>query len=242
MTQERHRQLIVALDGDWDLEGVSRIAGELSGSVGMGKIGKRLFTRFGPDVLRRVSGAGLPVFLDLKYHDIPNTVAGGVAEAVHHGVAMMTLHAAGGREMLLRARAAADQEAQKLGVAAPLLVAVTVLTSLNDQALEEVGVSGGVAGQVERLARLAQDCGIDGVVASPQEVAAVRAACGPDFLVVTPGIRTETNVANDDQARVMTPERAIAAGVSYMVVGRPIYAAGNPADAAREIVSRMESV
>jgi orotidine-5'-phosphate decarboxylase len=242
MSMERNKQLIVALDGDWDLDGVSHIAGLLAGEVGMAKIGKRLFTRFGPEVVRRVRNTGLPVFLDLKFHDIPNTVATAVGEAVHLGVSMLTLHAAGGREMLKRAKAGALEEAGRLGVLPPSIVAVTVLTSLDDASLSEVGVSGGVSAQVERLSRLAYECDLDGVVASPMEIGLIRKVCGHDFLLVTPGIRPSGKVAGDDQSRVLTPAAAIKEGVDYIVVGRPIYGASDPVEAARQIVAEMETV
>lgn len=186
------------------------------------KIGKEMFTRAGPAFVEQVAGRGFEVFLDLKYHDIPNTVAAACAAAADMGVWMMNVHASGGRKMM---NAAVERLAQ-CG-ARPLLIAVTILTSLGQEDIAEIGYTGSPADNVVRLARLAEDSGLDGVVCSPLEVAPLRAACGPDFRLVTPGVRP-AGAAVDDQKRIMTPGDAMRAGASYLVIGRPITAADDP--------------
>lgn len=232
-----HERIIVALDGDWELDQLVALAARFAPGVGMVKVGKKQFTRFGPTVLHRLHEAGLAVFLDLKYHDIPNTVAGACAEATKHGVAMLNVHAAGGREMMAQARAAVEAEVAK-GAKRPLLIAVTVLTSLNETSLGEVGVAGTVGEQVLRLAKLAKEAGLDGVVASPKEIELIRAACGPDFVIVTPGIRPSGS-AKDDQQRVATPLGAQKAGADFLVIGRPIYDAPDPLASAQAIAREL---
>ena len=223
-------QLLVALDVDTAQEAFE-LGQQLEDVAGGYKIGSRLFTREGPDIIRRMSDRGHRVFLDLKYHDIPNTVAGAVRAACDLGVWMLTVHAGGGADMLRAAAEAAGQHRSP-----PRIVAVTVLTSFDDQTLRRVGVERSVTDQVEALAAMAKGAGIDGVVASPQELSLVRGACGPDFTVVTPGIRDRrVDTAADDQVRTMTAADAIAAGASYLVVGRPIIAAPDPKQAAIRI-------
>jgi orotidine-5'-phosphate decarboxylase len=191
------------------------------------KVGKELFVAAGPDLVHALAARGFSVFLDLKFHDIPNTVAGACAAATRLGVAMLNVHASGGRAMLRAAREAVDRAAREAGRAPPLLIAVTVLTSLADADLAEVGFADGAAAQVLRLAALAQDCGLDGVVCSAQEAAALRAARGPSFKLVTPGIRL-AGATQDDQARIVTPQAAVAAGADFLVIGRPITQAPDP--------------
>src|SRR5205085_5196823 len=197
-------KLIIALDVDNVVEARALVS-RLRGHVGMFKIGAQLFTAAGPDFVREVVGAGARVFLDLKFHDIPNTVAGAAAAAVRLGVSLFNVHAAGGGEMLRRAAEATAETAAREGLPRPKRIAVTVLTSSDAGVLAEIGVGDTLAAQVARLARLAEACGLDGVVASPHEIAPVRAVVArPDFLIVTPGVRPR-NVAHDDQRRVLTP-------------------------------------
>jgi orotidine-5'-phosphate decarboxylase len=203
----------------------------LSGAVGLFKVGHQLFTEAGPSFVRELVARGEKVFLDLKYHDIPNTVAGATARAAELGVSLLTVHALGGRAMLEAAMGA-------LPAMGTRVLAVTILTSHGEDSLAEVGIGGEVPTNVERLARLAKQANVDGVVASPHEIGLVRRACGPGFLVVTPGIRPAGS-AKDDQARTATPEAALAAGADYIVVGRPILQAKDPRAAAEAIASGL---
>ncbi len=229
-------QLLIALDVDSG-ERALALADALRGVAGGFKIGKRLFTSEGPAVVRALVERGDRVFLDLKFHDIPNTVAQAVAAAAALGVWMVNVHASGGTAMM---RAAADGAASAGGTA-PIVIAVTVLTSMNGAVLSEVGVHAPVLDHVVRLAQLAQAAGLDGVVASPQETAVIRRECGARFAIVTPGIRggAASTAGQDDQERTMTPAEAIAAGANYIVVGRPIIAAADPRAAAERVAAEM---
>lgn len=231
-------KLIVALDLP-SAEVAARLAEKLRGRVGMFKVGSELFTAEGPVLARYLIAKGEKVFLDLKFHDIPNTVRAAAREAAQLGVSMLNVHASGGRRMMEAALEGARAGADTMRKARPLVVAVTLLTSLASADFDEVGIAGGPEEAVIRLARLAQQAGLNGVVASPQESAALRRACGPRFTIVTPGIRPADAAAND-QARLATPAAAIQAGADYLVVGRPITAAADPSAAAEAIVSEME--
>jgi orotidine-5'-phosphate decarboxylase len=228
-------RLLIALDVDTAAE-ARALADQLRGAVGGFKIGSQLFTGHGPTIVEELVARGDRVFLDLKFHDIPNTVAGAVAAATKLGVWMLNVHASGGTAMMRAARAAADEEAGRLSQGPPLVIAVTVLTSLDDEALGKVGITSGAASHVAQLARLAQEAGLDGVVASPKEIAAIRAECDPRFLIVTPGIRGAGEAAGD-QSRTMSAAEAAAAGADYVVIGRPIIAAANPRAAAERIAA-----
>jgi orotidine-5'-phosphate decarboxylase len=235
-------QLLVALDVPSGTEALS-LADRLGDIAGGFKIGHRLFTTEGPDFVRTLARAKTRIFLDLKFHDIPNTVATAVSAATSLGVWMVNVHASGGLRMMQAARDAARETAAAEGRTPPLVIAVTVLTSLNDAMLGEIGVQGSVLDHVVRLAELAQSAGLDGVVASPQETQLLRQRCGPDFVIVTPGIRgaAAATTGKDDQERTMGPADAIAAGSSYIVVGRPIIAAPNARKAAAEIAAAVPS-
>jgi orotidine-5'-phosphate decarboxylase len=229
--------ILVALDVDSAADAVTA-ADAVRGAVGGIKIGKQLFTAEGPQLVRALVARGDRVFLDLKYHDIPNTVAGAVRAAAGLGVWMVNVHAAGGGRMMQAARQAVDEAAAATGQR-PLVIAVTVLTSMDEAALRSVGVNRPVADQVAALAAMAQDAGLDGVVASPQEIGVIRARCGRDFQIVTPGIRSGPVVAGDDQARTLSARDAMDAGANYLVIGRPILKAANPAQAARDIAATL---
>ena len=233
MTEARDR-LIVALDVSAAAE-ARLIVQSLGKTVSTYKVGKQLFTAEGPAAVREIVNAGHKVFLDLKFHDIPNTVAAAVSAAAKLGVSMLTVHASGGQQMLTAAAEAADKSDSK-----PLILAVTVLTSLNDQDLQQVGVSGRVLDQVLRLAALAQNSGCHGVVASALEARQLRSELGSGFAIVTPGVRPSGGNAAD-QARVATPGAAIAAGATHIVVGRPIIQAPDRAAAARAILEEISS-
>jgi orotidine-5'-phosphate decarboxylase len=223
-------RLIVALDVSAPEE-ARALVDRLAGAVGLFKVGSQLFTEAGPRFVRELHDRGEKVFLDLKYHDIPNTVANAVARAAELGVAMLTVHALGGRAMLEAAMGA-------LPAMHTRVLAITILTSHAEDSLGELGISGSLSESVTRLARLARDAKVDGVVASPHEVTLVREACGPDFLVVTPGIRP-VGAQKGDQARAATPAAALEAGADYIVVGRPILRAPDPRAAAEAIVSTL---
>lgn len=239
MSLDVKQRLIVALDVDTRTE-AERLVEALEGQVGAFKVGMQLYNSEGPEIVRGLMQRGGKVFVDLKFHDIPNTVVQAGRVMTRLGVFMYNLHVAGGREMMRQTVAATHEEAKAAGVNPPLVLGVTVLTSITPQQLrEEIGVDRDLTEQVVKWAKLAQEAGLDGVVASPQEIRAIRQACGPEFLIVTPGVRPAGSQLND-QKRVMTPGEAIAAGASYLVVGRPITGAADPAAAAQAIVQEME--
>jgi orotidine-5'-phosphate decarboxylase len=225
-------RLIVALDVP-TAAAAHKIVAAVGDSARIYKVGMQLYTAEGPQIVRDLIASGRQVFLDLKYHDIPNTVAAAVHEAANLGVSMLTVHASGGAGML---RAA--MEAARNANPSTMILGVTVLTSLDQRDLEHAGVRGSVVDQVSRLAALAIANGCHGVVASAQEAAMLRAELGDDFLIVTPGVRP-IGIDHGDQARVVTPAEAIASGASYIVVGRPITEAEDPAEEAREILAQM---
>jgi orotidine-5'-phosphate decarboxylase len=224
-------RLIVALDVP-QKDAAHALVERLSGHVGLFKVGSQAFTAAGPELVREIVARGERVFLDLKFHDIPNTVAGAVASAARLGASLATVHGLGGRAMLEAAVGALPAMGTKL-------LAITILTSHDEDTLGEIGVNGSVVESVRRLALLAKESGVDGVVASPHEVAMIREACGRELLIVTPGIRP-AGAAAGDQARAATPATALAAGADYLVVGRPITEAPDPAAAADAIVREME--
>lgn len=240
MLVEARKRLIFALDVESGASAEEWVR-RLRGKVGVFKIGKQLFTRCGPDVVRMVLDQGGEVFLDLKFHDIPNTVAKAAIEACRLGVRIFNVHALGGRAMMEGAAQAVNEYLVGGEGVPPVLLGVTILTSSCEQTLREVGIDRPVEEMVLRLARLAKDSGLDGVVASPHEVCLIRQACGPDFTIVTPGVRPSFAETNDQQ-RIMTPGQAIAAGSDYLVVGRPIAAASDPVGAAQRIVEEMAEV
>jgi orotidine-5'-phosphate decarboxylase len=226
-------RLIVALDVPSAAK-ARQLVQSIGDAASTYKIGKQLFTAEGPHLVRELIASGRKVFLDLKFHDIPNTVAGAVSSAAELGVSMLTVHASGGSRMLKAAAEAASQSASK-----PMVLGVTVLTSMNEADLQELGITTGVGGQVLRLAGLALAAGCGGLVASAQEARQLRKELGEGFALVTPGVRP-AGAAAGDQARVVTPAQAIEAGATHLVVGRPILDAPNPAKAAADIVREIE--
>ncbi len=230
--------IIAALDVP-TAEQALKLVEQIAPAVGAFKIGSELFTSAGPDVVRKIRALGTLVFLDLKFHDIPNTVAKAVAAAVQLDVQMLTVHTSGGPEMLKAAEQSAQENAWKLGRTPPLVLGVTVLTSMDSGALREIGSDVNVEFQVRRLATVATKAGLRGLVCSPLEIATLRKALPASTQLVTPGIRTGEEKA-DDQKRTLTPKEAIAAGANWLVIGRPIYAAENPRAAAGEEI--LESI
>ena len=232
-------KLLVALDVESG-ERAMQLVTTLRGLAGGFKIGNRLFTTEGPALVRQIADAGSRVFLDLKYHDIPNTVEQAVDAAVATGAWMINVHASGGTAMMQAAARAARETSTRLGRPAPVMIGVTVLTSMDQQALRAIGVERPVLEQVIALARLTQQAGLQGVVASAQETAAIRHTCGAHFQIVTPGIRgASAGSERNDQSRTMGPAEAIRAGASYIVVGRPIIAAPDPRAAAAAIADEL---
>ncbi len=238
--KEAKNKLIVALDVDSAGQALELFE-LLRDDVGMFKIGMQLFTAAGPDVVRKIIARGSRVFLDLKYHDIPNTVAKAGVEATRLGVSLFNIHASGGRDMMKKTADAVSEVAQRENLARPKVLAVTVLTSVDANTLKEIGIDEEPRSMVTRLASIAAECGLDGVVASAQEAKAIREKVSrPDFVIVTPGIRSATS-PSDDQRRTMTIADAVAAGADYVVVGRPILSASDPAAAAQRFVQEIEN-
>ena len=232
-------KLIIALDVESSTKALDLVR-ELHDAAGMFKVGSQLFTSAGPQIVKDIIALDAKVFLDLKFHDIPHQVAGAARSAAELGVSLFTIHASGGSEMMRRTVESVAEVADKNGGVRSKVLAISVLTSIDAAVLSQIGVTSGPEESVLRLVRLAESSGVDGVVASPQEIRTIRNTV-PDskFLVVTPGIRHST-ASQEDQKRVATPATAISAGASYLVVGRPITAAPNPLAAAHEIVAEME--
>jgi orotidine-5'-phosphate decarboxylase len=247
VSEKARQKLILALDFP-TLDAALKFAQPLASVVGMFKINIQLFTAAGPAAVERLSLLGPGIFLDLKFHDIPNTVRGAVISAVGlPGVHLLDVHALGGLEMM-RAAAQARDEDRRAQLIVPKLLAITILTSMDNAALKGAGIAGPASKRVVQLAKLSKRAGMDGVVASPQEVRAIRRACGKPFLIVVPGIRPAATAAAgggkrkaDDQARIATPAEAIRAGADYLVIGRPITAAPDPEAAARAIIQEIAS-
>jgi orotidine-5'-phosphate decarboxylase len=237
LMMEPRGRLIFALDVEHFAE-AQKLVGLLKGHVGLFKVGKQLFTHSGPKVIDMIRNKGERVFLDLKFHDIPNTVAKAGEEATKLGSTMFTVHSMGGYEMMKGAVESSRNTAKQLNTPKPFILAVTILTSMDEAILEEVGIKTPLEEQVVRLARLAKRAGVSGVVASPREISLIRDHCGSNFLIVTPGVRP-ASAAKDDQKRTLTPGEAIRAGANYIVVGRPIKEADNPVRAADEIVEEI---
>lgn len=238
-TSVPRERLIFALDIGGGMEEALLWVDRLWNHVGLFKVGKESFVRYGPEIVRQIHARGGKVFLDLKFHDIPHTVARAAEAASELGVAMFNLHALGGKSMMQETVEAVRRCAQKAGATPPVVLAVTVLTSLNDGDLKLIGFGRGTAETALHLARLAQDAGVSGVVASAADAAEIRKACGADFLIVTPGIRGGTEVAGDDQKRILTPAEAVRCGADHLVVGRPIRQAADPAGEADRIVQEI---
>ena len=234
-------RIVVALDVD-NAASALRLVEQLRGEVGMFKIGKQLFTSQGPSIVKKVLEMGEKVFLDLKFHDIPNTVAQAGVEAARLGVSIFNVHALGGSDMMRRTVEAVSEAVQRESLTRPLMLAVTVLTSHDQNSLSEIGIDRPVQEQVVRLALLAKSAGMDGVVASPMEILPIReAVAGQDFVILTPGVRPAGSDLND-QKRVMTPGEAVSAGADYLVIGRPLTGAQDPAAAAKKISKEIEQL
>ena len=242
--QAARERVCLPLDGLHSLAQVQALVEELSPFVGRFKVGKESFTRFGPEVVHLVQNHGAGVFLDLKYHDIPNTVKGAARAATEMGVTMFNVHASGGLAMMIGAREGVEEVAAGADLAlAPKVIAVTVLTSIDDAVMSmECGVPGGVEAQVLRLAKLTEEAGLDGIVCSAADMHVLRGQLRPGFLFVTPGIKGTTTPAGDDQKRVLSPGRAIAAGSSLLVVGRAITGAPDRRAAAQEVLRDIAGV
>ena len=232
-----HNPIIAALDVP-TAEQALKLAEQIAPAIGAFKIGKELFVSAGPDIVKRVRDTGASVFLDLKFHDIPNTVAKAIAAATRLDVQMLTIHTSGGTDMMRAAEKSAQDTAKTLGLPAPLVLGVTVLTSSTNETLAELGIEADTEKQVLRLAQLAVKSGLRGLVCSPLEIVALRKVLPAHIQLVTPGIRTGAEKA-DDQKRTLSPRQAMSAGASWLVIGRPIYAADNPRAAAEKILESL---
>ncbi|MCX7919905.1 MAG: orotidine-5'-phosphate decarboxylase [bacterium] len=231
--------LIVALDTP-DEQKVKRLIDQLALYVGAFKIGLELYTALGPTIIRYIQNLGGKVFLDIKFHDIPNTVAGAAAAATRHKVWMFNVHCSGGLAMMHAAVQSAKDTATALNLPMPIILGVTILTSINEMILkQEIRIEKGLTNQVVHFALLAHEAGLNGVVASPREIVPIREKLGKEFIILTPGIRPSWASDAQDQKRIMTPQEAIAAGANYIVVGRPITLAPNPVDAAQRIIEEI---
>lgn len=230
------KKIIVALDVDTKEKALSLVRQLETAEVF--KVGLELFTAEGPTLLEELHRLGKKTFLDLKLHDIPNTVSGAIRSGLKQNIYMMTLHASGGREMMARAAGEAKEQAKKMGRSNPLLLAVTILTSMKNEQLKEIGMEADTDSQVLRLARLAKEAGMDGVVCSPLEIEKIVAEFGKDLLIVAPGIRPSW-AAVDDQKRILTPKLALQKGADFMVIGRPITKAQNPGKAFLDIIEEL---
>ncbi len=232
-------RIILALDVDGEAAAMDMVD-TLKDHVGLFKIGMQLYNSVGPEIVQRITDHGGRVFLDLKFHDIPNTVGAVSRVVTEKGCWMFNVHCAGGRAMMTAAARASSEEAARRGINRPVILGVTVLTSLSQAELnQEIGIAGRVDDTVVKWAEMAQESGLDGVVASPREVSAIREACGAGFLIVTPGVRPLWADVGD-QKRVTTPRAAIDLGADYLVIGRPITAAANPLEATQKIIAELE--
>ena len=240
MNPEARKKLVFALDVGGDLAKALEWVDLLKNHVGLFKVGKESFTHFGPEIVHRIHERGGSVFLDLKFHDIPNTVARASEAAARLGVSMFNLHALGGRAMMAEAVRSVKALSTEQGMPMPVMLAVTVLTSMKGSDLKDLGFNCSPEELVVRLALLAKEAGMSGVVASPQELTAVRRACGDDFIILTPGIRSGDAPPKDDQARTLSPFEAVSKGADYIVVGRPISGAADPVRAADNICHEIE--
>lgn len=235
LNPEARRRLVFALDVGGDLDKALQWVDLLKDHVGLFKVGKESFTHFGPQIIHCIQDRGGKVFLDLKFHDIPNTVARAAEAAAGLGVSIFNLHALGGKKMMSEAALAVRNWSESKGLPMPVVLAVTVLTSLKDHEIRELGFPCSAGELAVKLAVMAKESGLSGVVASPQEVAAIRKACGGEFVILTPGIRWGEAVKGDDQSRTLSPYEAVLKGSDYLVVGRPISGAADPVGAADEI-------
>lgn len=237
MADER---IIAALDVR-SMEEVKKLVEGLGNTINFYKVGMELFYAVGPQVIKYLKDNGKKVFLDLKLHDIPNTVAEGLVSLMKLGVDIFNVHASGGLTMMTKAANRVKEEAAQLGITAPKLIAITVLTSINEDDWAGLGMNTPIDKQVLRLAKLTQQAGLDGVVASPREAKAIRELCGSDFMIITPGVRPQ-GAKKDDQSRIATPKQALLNGASQLVIGRPIYQAAEPLKAAQHIIAEIKGI